>query len=226
MDRTTLARALFNSHPRRKNKALLLDIILVSFCTSSNLENVARHAEKHFIDAVERKKSKNRGSFRATYSLLPLAMLTCGEADSDVHALIKELAIRRVEQGSEIHSNEFRYLAERTRVARLRRRFSFVLQQAISFGTRYLLCRYGVALAGTQQLRSQGPVPVHAHCADGRTGSEGREKANRDGHGDGNGDGDGNGSGSGGRDERTNARRNVGRRGGDTREGAKTRAGT
>ena len=33
----------------------------------------------------------------ATYSLLPLARSTWGEDDSDMHALIKELAIRRVE---------------------------------------------------------------------------------------------------------------------------------
>ena len=37
-----------------------------------------------------------RGSFPATYSLLPLAMSTCVEVGSDVHAIIKELAIRRV----------------------------------------------------------------------------------------------------------------------------------
>ena len=66
-------------------------------------------------------------------SPLPLAMSTCGEVVSDVHALIKELAIRRVEYGSETHSNESQHLVEGTEVARLRRRFSFVLQQAILF---------------------------------------------------------------------------------------------
>ena len=35
--------------------------------------------------------------------------------------------------------------------------------QALSFRTCHHLCRQGVALAGTQQLRLQGPVPVHAH---------------------------------------------------------------
>ena len=34
----------------------------------------------------------------ATYSFLPLAMSTCGEADSDVHALMEGLVIRRVEE--------------------------------------------------------------------------------------------------------------------------------
>ena len=68
---------------------------------------------------VEVKQEKCRRSFSATHTLIPLAMSTCGEAGSDVHALIKELAIRRVEHRPEIHSNESRYVAERTEVARL-----------------------------------------------------------------------------------------------------------
>ena len=36
--------------------------------------------------------------------------------------------------------------------------------------------RQGVALAGTRQLRLQGPVPVHAHPTEGVTGSEERER--------------------------------------------------
>ena len=76
---------------------------------------------KHLADAVERKKSKYRGSFPATHSLLPLPMSTCGEAGSDLHALVKELAMRRVEHRSETHSNESQHLAEGMEVARLRR---------------------------------------------------------------------------------------------------------
>ena len=41
-----------------------------------------------------------------------------------MHALIKELANRRVEHRSETHSNESQHLAEGTEVARLRRRFN------------------------------------------------------------------------------------------------------
>ena len=130
MDITTEAGALFDNHPRLKNKPLLLDITIVNPCAGSNLENAARHVGKHLADAVERKKNKYRGSFPATYSLLPLAMSTCGEVDSDVHALMKELAIRRVQRRSETYSNESQHLAERAEVARLRRRLSFVLQQA------------------------------------------------------------------------------------------------
>ena len=114
-------------------------------------------------------------------------MSTCGEVGSDVHALIKELAIRRAEHRSETHSNKG------TEVARLRRRFSFVLQQALSFRTRHHLCRQGVALASTRQLRSQGPVSVDTHRTEGVTGSEGREGANGGGIGVGCGNGDGNG---------------------------------
>ena len=201
MDILTEARALFENRPRLKNKAILLDIIIVNPCTGSNLGNAARHAEKHLADAVERKNNKYRGSFPATYSLLPLAMSTCGEVDSDVHYLIKELAIRRVEHRLETHSNESQHLVEGTEVARLRRRFSFVLQQALSFRTRYHPCRQGVTLASTRQLRSQGPVSAQAHRTEGVTGSEGREGAHGvgggigvwGGYGDGNRVGVGNG---------------------------------
>ena len=47
IDITTEAGALFDNHPRLKNKALLLDITIVNPCTGSNLENAARHVGKH-----------------------------------------------------------------------------------------------------------------------------------------------------------------------------------
>ena len=74
--------------------------------------------------------------------------------------------------------NESQHLAEATEKARLQRRFFFVLQQALTFRTRHYLCRQGIALAGTQHFRSQGPVSVHAHCTEEVTESEGREGAN------------------------------------------------
>ena len=160
MDITMEAGALFDNHPRFNNKVLLFDTTIVNPCAGSSLGNAARHVGKHLADAVERKKNKCRGSFPATYSLLPLAMSTCGEVGSDVHALIKELAIRRVEHRSETHSNEFQHLAEGTEVARLRRRFSFALQQALSFRMRHHLCRQGVTFASTRQLHSQCPASV------------------------------------------------------------------
>ena len=195
MDITTESGALFDNHPRLKNKALLLDITIVNPCAGSNLGNAARHVGKHLADAVERKKNKYRGSFPATYSLLPLAMSTCGDVGSDVHALIKELAIRRVQHRSETCSNESQHLAEGTEVARLRRRFSFVLQQALSFRTRHHLCRQGVALASTRQPHSQGPASVQAHRTREVTGSEGQEGANGAGGGIGVGGGNGDGNG-------------------------------
>ena len=139
------------------------------------------------------------------HTFLPLAMSTCGDVGSDVHALIKELAIRRVQHRSETNSNESQHLAEGTEVARLRRRFSFVLQQALSFRTRHHLCRQGVALASTRRPHSQGLASVQAHGTGGVTGSEGQEGANGvgggigvgGGNGDGNGDGDGQGDGDG-----------------------------
>ena len=213
VDITSEAGTLFDNHPRFKNKALLLDITIVNPCAGSNLGNAARYVGNHLADAVEPMKNKYRGSFPATYSLLPLAMSTCGDVGSDVHALIKELAIRRVQHRSETYSNESQHLAEGTEVAHLRRRFSFVLQQALSFRTRHHLCRQGVALASTRQPRSQGPASVQAHRTGGVTGSEGQEGANGvgvgigvggwngNGNGDVNGHGDGDGAGTGTRVE-------------------------
>ena len=226
MDITTEARALFDNHPRLKNKALLLDITIVNPCAGSNLGNAARHVGKHLADAVERKKNKYRGSFPAAYSLLPLTMSTCGDdVDSDVHALIKELAIRRVQHRSETYSNESQHLAEGTEVARLRRRFSFIIQQALSFRTRHHLCRQGTAFASTRQPHLQGPASIQAHLTGGVTESEGQEGAygvgggigiggwNGDGNGDVNGHGDGDGAGTGGGGgERRNAGRERGRK--------------
>ena len=169
MDITTEAGALLHNPPRLKRKVLLLDIAIVNPRADFNLGNAARHVGKHLADAVERKKNRCRGSFPATYCLLPLAMSTCGEVGSDVHALIKELAIRQVEHRSETHSNESHHLVAAMEVARLRWRFSFVLKQALSFRTRHHLCRQGVALASTRQLRSQGPVSVQAHRTEGVT---------------------------------------------------------
>ena len=110
-----------------------------------------------------------------------------------MHALIKELAIIQVQHRSETHINESQHLAEWTEVARLRRRFSFVLQQELPFRMRHHLCRQEVALASTSQLRSQSPVSVHAHRTERVIESEGREEANgvRGGIGDGNRVGDG-----------------------------------
>ena len=128
-------------------------------------------------------------------------MSTSGEVGLDVLALIKELAIRRVKHRPETRPNESKHLAEGTEVARLRRQFSFVLQQALSFRTRRHPGRQEEAFASTRQPRSQGPASVQAHRTEGVTGSEGREGANAVGVGigvgGGNGDGYGVGSGNG-----------------------------
>ena len=63
--------------------------------------------------------------------------------------------------------------------------------QALLFRMHRHLCRQGVAIAGTRQLRLQGLVSLDAHRTEGVTGSEGREGAN--GVGDGVGVGGGNG---------------------------------
>ena len=126
-------------------------------------------------------------------------MSTCGEVGSDVHALIKEPANRRVKHTSETHTtNESQHLVERTEVARRRRRFSFVLQQALSFRSRHHLYRQEVARGSTRQLSSQGLASVYAHRTEGVIGSEGREGTNGVGCGIGVGGGNRDGNGVGG----------------------------
>ena len=149
-----------------------------------------------------------------------------------MHALIKELAVRRVQHRSETYSNESQHLAEGTEVASLPRRFSFVLQQANSFRTRHHLCRQGAAIASTRQPHSQGPASVQAHRIGWVTGSEGQKGANGvgggievgGGNGDGNGDvndhGDGDGPGTG-----TGVEVNEGAQDGNE-DGSGDRAGT
>ena len=61
MDITTEAGALFDNHPRLKNKALLLDFTIVNSCAGSNLGNAARHVGKHLADAIERNKKGGVG---------------------------------------------------------------------------------------------------------------------------------------------------------------------
>ena len=159
--------------------------VSANVAVTGNLSNV--HTHKH------------------THTHTHIVLSTCGDVGSDVHALIKELAIRRVQHRSETYSNESQHLAEGTEVARLRQRFSFVVQQALSFRTRHHLCRQGVALASIRRPHSQGPASVQAHRTGGVTGSEGQEGANGvgvgigvgGGKGDGNGDEDGHGDGDG-----------------------------
>ena len=93
------------------------------------------------------------------------------------------------------HTKESQHLAEGTEVAHLRRRFSFVLQHALSLRTRHHLFRQGVVLASTRQLCSQGPVSVQAHRTEGVTGSKRQEGANEVGGGIGVGGGNGDGKG-------------------------------
>ena len=213
MDITTETGVLFGNHTRLKNKALLLDITIVNPDAGSNLRNAACHVGKHLADAVERKKSKYRGSFPATYSLLPLVMSTCGEVGSDVHALVKELAIRRVKHRlahtlQRVSTSGGRDRSSTSSAATLfcftagtsiRNRSGPVnVRKTTTTTTRHHLCRQGVALASTRQFRSQGPVSAQAHRTEGVTGSEGQEGANGVGGGIGFGGGNGDGNGVGG----------------------------
>ena len=85
--------------------------------------------------------------------------------------------------------------------------------QSFSFRTRHHLCRQGVALAGTRQLRSQGPGSTHAHRTEGVPGCEVGDEANgfRGGIRDGDRNGDPNGVGGGNRDVNVDGHRNGAR---------------
>ena len=58
------------------------------------------------------------------------------------------------------HSDVSRHLVEEPGKSHLRRRVSFVLQEALSFRTRHHLWRHELILAGSQQLRPQDRAPV------------------------------------------------------------------
>ena len=145
------------------------------------------HSGRQLVNAVKRTEDKYQGTFPATYSLFPLATPTFNGVSADVHASIKELTIGRVVHRFEIHSDESRHVAHGKKGAR----------QVFSFHTWHHFCRLEVSLVDTQVLRSQGPIRVRAHCTEGGTRSEVRERAN----GERNGVGDGNDMGKGTRTE-------------------------
>ena len=190
--------ALFGNQPRLENKALLLNITITNPCVGSNLGNATHHVGKHLADAVKRKKNKYRGSFPATYSLLPVPVVRL--AQTSIPSSRARHQTGRAHVGDTLQrvpTSGGRDGSSASSAAIL-----FFLQQALSFHTRRHLCRQRVAIASTRQLRSQCPVSVQAHRTEGVTGSEGQKGTNGVGVGIGvgGGNGDGNGVGGGNRD--------------------------
>ena len=66
-------------------------------------------------------------------------MSTWDEAGSDVYALIIEFATRPVEHRSKITSNKSQALAEGSKVAHVRRRFSFLLYRGYFYSARVII---------------------------------------------------------------------------------------
>ena len=106
MNIITEAGALFDNHPRRKNKELLLDIAIVNPCASSNLE--AQHGMQENTSSTQ---SSGRKINIGARSPLPTPFF--------LSQLIKELAIRLVTYRSDIHLNKSQHLALGTELARL-----------------------------------------------------------------------------------------------------------
>ena len=126
-------------------------------------------------------------------------MSTCGEVGSDVHALIKELAIRRVEHRSDTHSNESQDLAGGTEVLRLRRRFSFCFTAGpfIPYASPSLQTGDGVCEHPTAPFLRPGVCTSVSYRGGNRARGTGRSERVGGGIGVGGGNGDGNGVGGG-----------------------------
>ena len=131
-------------------------------------------------------------------------MSTCGEVGSDVHALMKELAIRRVQHRSETHSNESQHLAEGTEVARLWRRFYLFYSRHFHSARVTISADKGWRLRAPDSLVRKARR-LYKRIVPGVIGPEGQEGPNGvggeigvgDGNGDGNGDVNGHGDGEG-----------------------------
>ena len=121
----------------------------------------------------ERKTSIGARSPLYTYSLLSLAMSTYGEADSDVHALVKKLAIRRVEHRSKIHSDESHHIAEGNGSSTSSAAILFSFQQTLPFHTRHHLGKQGVALEGAPDSSVRKARCLL--CTEGKPGPRGRK---------------------------------------------------
>ena len=191
---TTEVGALFAKHPRRKNKALLLDISIDNHCAGSRLENAARHVGKHLADLVERKKTST--------GLVPRYLL----APSSRYVDMWRGWLRRAcpHQGARHQTGRAQARDTLQRVSTFGRRdesstssatirFFFTVCTFITHASPTLqtgggACEYPTA-------RSQGPVFVHAHRTEEVTESEKREEANGVGSGIGVGGGNGDGNG-------------------------------
>ena len=133
---------------------MLLNLTVVNPCAPSNFNKEVARPGIALIEAAKRKHNKYRGTFPATYSLPPLAISMCGTLGADTQALIKAMAVRRVDLQEPMLTGQARAAAEGRETAHLHRRFSFTLQQALSQRTRFHLCRQGVLC-----LEPHGPPP-------------------------------------------------------------------
>lgn len=133
--------------------------------------------------AVKRKISKCRGTFSATYTLLPLVVWMHGTMGSDSQALIKVMTVIRVDLQDDTPTGEARGAAKDRERSHLCRCFSFssMLQQDLSQRTRRHLRRQGVVCMDTTQSRtdpkameaSLDPSPQQ-RARDGNRGQEPR----------------------------------------------------
>ena len=119
MDVTAEAEALFSSNLRRKDKTLLFGITIVNSSVSSNPNTVVQHATKENTPQTQspcrrRRAEEEQISGLVSSYLLPhsFCLIDLGEARPKIQAVTKDLAIKRVENSSNIQSNKFRNLVK------------------------------------------------------------------------------------------------------------------
>ena len=143
MDVTVQEGDLFRGHPLH-GKKLLLDLTVVNPSAASNIDREAANPGSLLRDAATKKRNKYRGTHPDTYCLLPVAVSMHGALGDEAQMLIEAMATRLVDLKGLPGDSHERPAAEGRKASELRRRFSFVLQQALSQRTRHHLCRQGV----------------------------------------------------------------------------------
>ena len=150
MDIATKPGAILSSDD--SNKGFLYDVTIVNATAGKHIVASAQRGGSALSRAKTRKENTYRGSYdSATYTLVTLAFSTCGDIGADTIDFIKQLAYHRVaKRGGEVDEHEMA-AAQGQEGAELRRRFSFVLQRALSQRTR-------IAMAKAHALPPGGPA--------------------------------------------------------------------
>lgn len=106
------------------------------------------------IVAIKRKQNKYRGTLLAIYILLFLALSMHKTLGADTQILINAMAARRVHHQDDMAVDRASATAEGREMTHLRRRYSFVLQHALSQHTPHHLCGQGAVSLKAARLHT------------------------------------------------------------------------